>query len=407
MRRLSKQKNLSATDRVSDLLLFLLYLAVAAAILFRVGIESTGYLSPDSRAYLGLAQSLLDGPGFYTLSEHDNNWRYFTIWPVGYPVLIFILAKASGLTVFWASKVLNLILLGCGFLLLRQTYRPYSFILASVYGAYTFLEVYSFSWSEAPFLLGVLMLAYLTDQVLRKPHSMRLVIYIFFCCLFLFLTRYVGAFSFSIPALLSLHFLYKRQPRVGIVFGTATTLLVIFAASYLYINYKFSGYITGINRLAEETENTTIFLLMLLQGLTNELFIIRKFRSASQPDFLFYLTTAIQLTVLLYIYNSIKKVGDLRYIFNSFSLICFVIAALYFTTILTLRQISHFDDLDYRLLSPASFLVIIALINILVTLPEQHITIVWAKYMVFAFFILSLLLNLPKEYILSHFKQML
>lgn len=387
----------------ADLLLLLLYIVTAAIILFRISVEGTGYLSPDSKAYLELAQNLQDGYGFYLLNAEGTGRHYFSVWPVGYPVLVYLFSKLSGLDVYWASKILNLLLLGCGFLLLRYMSRPYAFVLASVYGAYTFMEVYSFTWSEAPFLLLLLVLAVLANQVWQGEHFNRNVILIFFTCSMLFLMRYVGAFSFAVPALLGVYFGLSRKYKEAIVFLAATMLLAILAAGYLYTNYALSGFTTGFDRLEAKTEGTGSFVLMLLKGLLNEFLVIREYRPQNQPDYLLYATAFLQLLVLGYVNKKLKP----RYSFgkellnNSFSVVCLGIAVLYFLAILALRALSHFDDLDYRLLSPFSFLAFIGLVYALISLHDADKEVVQAKYVLFAFFVLSLLLNVPKKFVVS------
>ncbi|MCX2740677.1 hypothetical protein [Pontibacter anaerobius] len=389
--------------RRADLLLLLLYLTTAAIILFRISVEGTGYLSPDSKAYLGLAQNLKDAYGLYVPDAQGAGRHYFSIWPVGYPVMIYVFSELTTLDVYWASKILNLLLLGSGFLLLRQINRPYSFVLASVYGAYTFLEVHSFTWSEAPFLLLLLLLAYFANQVWGEEHINRNLVFIFFICLALFLVRYVGAFSFSVPALLGLYFGYLRKYKQASWFLGATLLLAILAGAYLYANYALSGFATGFDRLEAKTEAARSFVPMLLKGLMNEFLVIREYRPQNQPDYLLYATALLQLLVLVYIGINLKK----YYSFgcetrkNSFSVTCLSIGLLYFVAILALRILSHFDDLDYRLLSPLSFMAFIGILHSFVSLPDMNKEIVRMKFLIFAFFVLSLLLNVPKKFVVS------
>src|SRR5690606_39250419 len=118
----------------SELLLFLLFISMVAVLLFRINVEEIGYLSPDSKAYLGLAQNLKDGHGLYVPNTEDSGRHYFATWPVGYPILIYLFSELSTLNVFWSSKVLNLLFLGFGFLLIRHLCRSYAFLLASIYG---------------------------------------------------------------------------------------------------------------------------------------------------------------------------------------------------------------------------------------------------------------------------------
>jgi hypothetical protein len=393
----------------SDLLLLLLFLATVAVIFLRVNAEGTGYTSPDSIHYLGLAQNIKDGNGLYVLNESGIR-SYFSIWPIGYPILIYLVSELSTLDVYWSSKLLNVIFLITGFITLRQLSRAYAFIIASVYTAYTFLEVYSFTWSEAPFIFVLLFLAYAVSQLLLDANRTSYFLIIFLCCLALFALRYMGIIYFGIPAVLSIFFCYKRNYQLSVKLLFATLILITVAIGYLYINYIKTGYLTGGERFAREKHQTiTIFLLMSLKGLLNEFLIIREYRHQNQPDYLLYITALIQLAVITFISIKVRR----HYNFwqelkqNSFSLICIGTALLYLVAILAMRLISHFDALDYRLLAPFSFPLFIGLVYTLVSLPDKHKDIVQAKYALFAFFILSLILNLPKKFILQQLQQIL
>jgi hypothetical protein len=398
-----------AMKATSDYLLLALYIAVAAILFFRIQAEATGYISPDSEKYLELAQNLKDGKGLYLYNEQTGQKNYFSIWPVGYPVLIYIISAVSSLGVFWSSKVLNLLLLGQSFLLLRQINVKYAFVLASVYCSYTLLEIYSFTWSEAPFLLGLLYLCHLVHKILQNDNSNKSILFVFLTCFCLFLLRYIGAFSFCVPVLLASCLYYKKRNGAATKLLVITLLLGILAALYLYINYRLSGFTTGFDRLAAETESMGAFMGMMTEGLLNELLIIRKYRLGNQPDYLLYITTLLQLITAAIIIVKVKKYGHLKELLaqNTFSIICLATAALYFLAILLLRSFSHFDDLDYRLLAPFSFLFWIAVVHVLVSLPDYSKEVVQAKYITFAFFLISLLINLPKQYILEQLKSLL
>jgi hypothetical protein len=396
-------------NATSDYLLLALYIAVAAMLIFRIQAEATGYISPDSEKYLELAQNIKDGKGVYLYNEESGQETFFSIWPVGYPVLIYIVSAVSSLDIFWSSKILNLILLGLSFLLLRQINRKYAFVLAAVYCSYTLLEVYSFTWSEAPFLPGLLYLCYLARKILLKDDSYKSVLLLFLTCICLFLLRYIGAFSFSVPALLALYLYYKQRSRTATKLLFISLLLGVLAALYLYMNYRLSGFTTGFDRLEAETEPIGVFVGMMTEGLLNELLIIRKYRAGNQPDYLFYITTLLQLVTMTIILVKVKKHCHLKELLaqNTFSLVCLATAALYFLAILMLRSFSHFDDLDYRLLAPFSFLFWIALVHALVFLPDTSKEVVQAKYIAFVFFLISLFINLPKQFMLEQLRILL
>ena len=390
----------------ADLILLSVYVATVIIIIYRIKAEGTGYLSPDSMHYLNLAQNIKDGLGFYVTNEQGIK-SYFSTWPVGYPILIYIVSVITSSDVILASKLLNFTLLGFSFISFRLISRKYAFVLASVYGAYTFMEVYSFTWSEAPFLLLLLLLAGIAHQIFTGQESAKYFMSLFAVCIWLFLIRYIGAFSFAVPALLGLHFAFNGKNKLAFKLLASSFILAVLAGTYLFINYKLSGFTTGFDRLEDETESFTSFLLMLLKGLFNEFLIIREYRPQNQPDYLLYITAIIQLTVLAFITAKVKRHYNFWHELkqNSFSMICIGIALLYLTAILALRFISHFDALDYRLLAPFSFPLFIGLVYTLVSLPDKHKDIIQAKYLLFAFFLLSLFLNLPKKFILQQLQQ--
>lgn len=393
---------------ISDVCLAALFCIMACIILLRVNAEGTSYISPDSESYLALAQSLKEDNGFYVQNEHGR--YYFSIWPVGYPLLIYLVSVITTLDVLWSSKLLNFILLATGFLFLRKLHRPYAFILASVYGAYTFMEVYSFTWSEAPFLLFILLLAFIACQILQGNYQNSWIICLLLCCFALFLLRYIGALYFAIPLTLSIYYWYKRNYGLSAKLLVVALLLTIAASVYLYINYIETGFLTGGERFAQEKpQPLSAFLLMSLKGLLNEFLIIREYRPQNQPDYLLYITALIQVAVLTCTTIKVRRHynywRELRQ--NSFSMICLGIAFLYLAAIIAMRFVSHFDALDYRLLAPFSFPLFIGLVYAFVSLPDKHKDIVQAKYVLFAFFLLSLLLNLPKKFILQQLQQIL
>jgi hypothetical protein len=392
----------------SDIYLILIYCFTLCIILLRIKAEGTGYISPDSTHYLGLAQNMKDGFGFY-VENGPGTRSYFSTWPVGYPILIYLFSELSSFDVYWSSKLLNFLLIAVSFVFLRSFNRSYSYILASVYGAYTFLEMYSFTWSEAPFLLLILLVAGISHYIFNGQASGKNIGLLFVVCIWLFLIRYIGAFSFAMPTLLGLYFAFKGNYKPAVYLLVSSILLAILASSYLYTNYKLSGFATGFDRLEDETESFTAFLAMLFKGLFNEFLIIREYRASNQPDYLLYATTAIQLVVLAFITVKVKRHFDFWHELrqNSFSMICIGIALLYLAAILAMRLISHFDALDYRLLAPFSFPLFIGLVYTLVSLPDRHKDIVQAKYALFAFFLLSLFLNLPKKFILQQLQQIL
>ncbi|WP_439880677.1 hypothetical protein ACSX1A_16160 [Pontibacter sp. MBLB2868] len=395
----------------ADLLLLLFYITYCAAIILRINVEATGYTTIDSHYYLEAARSFTDGEQFFIRTLHGpdkNTLVYFTAWPVGYPVLIATAAWLSKLNLFWASKLVNLLFVGLGFLLLRKINRSYAFVLASMYGAFTFVEVYSYTWSEAVFLFGCLCLV----VVLERTYTIGRIVWAYLLLItavFLFLTRYIGIFAGALTLSLALITWAEERKRLSKHLFIAFILNVLFVWAYVLHNYIIAGYNTDLQRLAIDAENIPATVWLTAKGLLIELFLIRKYYLHGQIDLLTLSTTAFQVLITGYVVYALRHqravvMATIKK--NRLSHVAVRVAAVYLLVLLTLRSISPFDAPDYRLLSPVSILLLFAVLYCLVELPDAIKGAKRVKYTFFIFFTVSLLLNLPKEFILTHLKQL-
>lgn len=400
----------------ADLLLLLLYVAYCGAIILRVNIEGTGYTSPDSEYYLELAQNLKDGNGFYMSNQYPipaektpENQIFFSAWPVGYPLLIYIVSSVTTLDVFWASKIVNLLVLALIFLTFRHLNRAYSYVLSSIFCSYTLIENYSYTWSEATFILGVLWLVIILHKILNEIHLKRNIILLLIVCLYLFFIRYIGLFTAFFPLVGSLYYwIYKRDRSISLSFILVFIILIIIATVYFGINYLNAGTTTGGDRLAGGTEPMPQLAFMFSKALLNELLIIRNFSTRGGIDLLFLVATSLQITVAAFVILKVGAQTSWQILkTNSLSHIALAIAAMYFILVACLRSLSPFDALDFRILSPFTFLLYFGLTNYIISLPDKHKDIIQAKYVLFAFFLLSLFLNLPKKFILQQLQQLM
>ncbi|MCJ8163904.1 hypothetical protein MKJ04_03560 [Pontibacter sp. E15-1] len=402
--------------RFADAALLLLYIAVCLVIVLRTIADETGYTTPDSAYYLELAENLRTGVGFYRSDEYPipvekvpQNQVYFTTWPVGYPVLITLTSVVTRLNVFWASKILNLLFLGLGFLLMRRISINNSYLLACGYCSYTMLAVYTYTWSEAPFTLGCLLLVYLLRQLEYGKQASRIILLLFLTGSFLFLMRYVGVFSFGVIAHTAGFYWHRGQHSLSLKLLAVALLLCGFAALYFCINYYFTGSFSGGDRLAGREPLDEFFHKQAL-GIVNEFFLIRKHYAPTPPDALFILLLAFQAAVTGAIVWLLRDDRPCLYFERRqtlFPRLCFLVAGLYFVFLLFLRVLSPFDPLDFRLLSPAVFLALVALLYYLCILPDQHRHNKRIKALVVSLATVSLLLNLPKQYVLDRILQLL
>ncbi|MCC9167333.1 hypothetical protein [Pontibacter harenae] len=399
----------------SDTVLLLLYITVCAAILLRVSVEGTGYTSPDSEYYMEAAQRLKMGEGFYIKDLYNlhrqsstNGKVYFTAWPIGYPALIYTVSIITTLNVFWASKVVNLIFVGFGFLLMRHINKEHAYLLASIYGAFTIIENYSYTWSEGPFMFGALCFAYLASNIYSNHNRNKSIILLLITAIFLFLIRYIGIYTVGAVALAAIYYWWNKDYNLSKKHFQVLAALCLFISLYLFRNYYIAGYATGIPRIYKNMESIPEVAVMAMKGLAGEFFIIRRYYFRGVPDWLFFMTLLFQIVVL---WLAIKNVNADKSVIDSFrknhlSLFCFITAFLYLILLVFLRSISQFDPINARLLSPFTFLMLFGFVNYIAAVPAHCKKFGNIKTLIFIFFLTSLLLNLPKEFLLQKAQQL-
>ncbi len=381
------------------MVLLAMYIAICATIIFRAFADEAGYTTLDSAYYLELAENLTEGQGFYMSNEYPipeektpQNHMLFTAWPVGYPLMIAFASAITGLEVFWASKLLNLFLLGLSFLLLRCISSTHAYLLSSAYCTYTLLAVYSYTWSEAPFNFGCLLLVFLLTQLYAGRYINRTIVLLFLSGIFLFLTRYIGFFSFGVLALAAICFWRRKQLIISFKLFTAATLLCFLATLYFFVNYYITGSFSGGDRLANQ-EPVEEFLVSHSSGIVNEFFLVRKHYASGSPDMLFWATMAVQITAIGAVVFLLRNDWANVYFRDEdkvFPRLCFIVAGIYFVVLFLLRVISPFDPLDFRLLSPSVLLTLVAMLFYIIKLPASHkhkapiqAVVVWFFYLFF------------------------
>jgi len=397
-----------------DLKLIILFVIITASIFLRVSIERTGYRSPDSTDFLEVSHNIINRKGFYyytsspSTSSLSENLSYFAIWPLGYPLLIAGFSLLFSTSVFWASKLVNIFFLGLCFLLFRKINRENAYLLSLAMCSFTFLEVFSYTWSEAPFIFGILWFVYLLYYYLQNVNNLKYLLLLFSSCLFLFFIRYIGGFSFIVLGGICAWFMLQKKYKPAFELLSIIILLNIIAGLYFYNNYLQTGYLTGGERLFLDRESWGIFIWYLFVGLFNEFFIIRNYywREGS-PDILFWVTSIFQMLLIVFIYfkyfkEQITTINQE----NNLATLYLVIGFIYLITLICIRLFSPFDPFDYRLLSPFSICIYTAFFLYIINFKRSANNTGAYRYII-VFFIISLVLNLPKMYLLKIFRNLI
>lgn len=381
-------------------LLVMFFLCVAGVISLRVCVEETSYLSPDSHFYLRIAQNLVDGKGLISPRVYPfdsvTEEKALCLWPAGYPVLIAGVGYLSG-NVFIASKAVNILFIGFCLALFYYFYRERGLLLGLIFCFYGVLEVYSYSWSEGVFLFALLVLWQLLLYHFKNNNSISIILGISFMLSFLFLVRYAGVIYLPFVFLIGCY--YGRNNSFKKMWGLWSSLVlpILVVLSYFYYNYLNSGSMTGSDRVFPYMESLNEFSLGLIQGLVNELTVARNYYFSGYTDYLYIVLLLIQVMVTGRVFFQFKK-EKLKWEWSLDSKILLVMSVFYLVSIVVLRKLSPFDHFNYRILAPCSFLFWIA-----VLLELTQYKSLWQKVRmpVVSFLLLSLIMNLPKEYLLS------
>lgn len=384
-----------------DIKLIIVFVLFCMAITFRIAVNKNRYVTPDSKHYLRSAKNYNAGKGFtapevFPFRNAKEEVR-LAMWPVGYSFCIAQTAQLSGLRVLWASKVVNLLFFGFTLLLLRKLFGSETWFVVLSFFSFSALEIYSFTWSEGPFIFCVVLFVFI---LLRWERLKLKWVYLAVCLAITFTIRYAGIIYYFQIGILAAFLIYRGSWRKSLPYIIGAGLASTFVILYLLYNKEHNGMITGMDRFARADETTGEYFSMLFQGLFNEFFIIRNYYFLNEPIGLFLITAIIQSGLIIFIFKN-RKLGckiTLQRTQDKAAMILIGTGLFYLIGIIIIRFAIIFDPLNYRILSPASIPILMGLMALITTRKELYRRI---KLPITVFFTLSLLLNLPKEYILG------
>lgn len=381
------------------------FLLATTIILLRSYLASDGYLTADGCHYLSLAQTLLNKFSFMVNSPAGREERvFFAVWPIGYPFLIYLMAKLTGFSVFLASKLLNITLMAVLVMTFAKTFKNDALLYTPIILLAPFIENFTYSLSEVPFILGMFFFSLALHRAIQHPRMGGVdVILIFLACQWLFFSRYIGLFVLGILGLFFVYFLSTRQWRKMLLFGLTLILCLLSILSYFYFNFKTTGYITGMPRGSLPFQEFETFIFMISRGLLAEInLLVLGFGPTPLSFSVFILTFAAQFLLLYRLFQKERFPFSLnqRNLLSAGGLFIFV-GIFYLMSIISARTISYFGVLNFRYLFPGTFMIIIGIITLL----KQHI-ILQQKKTLFSTFLLIALLSSAINIILPAIKQL-
>ncbi|MCG1027004.1 hypothetical protein J5S49_01705 [Virgibacillus halodenitrificans] len=369
-------RKLFSPVNVGLLVLFFLY---SFGILIRSAFDPNGYVTSDSAHYLQLAQNLLNRDGLSTANYVDGMSTYFATWPIGYPLLIAAASAVTGLSVFWASKLVNILCLAFCFWLVKRLFAERAIPFALIFSIATFSDMFVYTWSEVPFLLGMLWLVFGLYRYITTL-KYRYIGHLFAASLFMYFMRYIGLIGAGIIGLLGFYFLFKKQWKPMIACWLSGSISILLACIYLVVNFIQTGQFTGMERIPR-IETPSEFWTMLREAIVMEGNI---FSSVEHVSFLW---TIIVVLLALIVFLRPKRLFQLfqterqRLVLPGLFL---AVGIIYLIGIVYMRWTAYFDTFNFRLLGPATFMVAFSLCS-WIAMTDKRTWLPWRRVPMFVF----------------------
>lgn len=351
----------------SELFLLLLFGCICVSIYSRAYLKGA-YISADSAGYLREAVNLTAGNGFSYdgLAGYDT---WFANWPILYPVLIAAVMLVTGAEAYLASKIVAMVTAGLILLVLHKCFGKDAWLYGLCLTNIGYLNLSYYTWSEIPFMLFMLLFALLFAKVLQEERPawgwyLALGI-VGICC---FLTRYYGIFVWIVTGLylLVLFVLYQQKKERAVLsklVGLTVTAFVSGALSmaYLFMNKLMNGMASGVSRTMW-WDDYRILTDDLIESLLTEFFNIF---SMQIPELVEGFPYQIKVFVVVGILVGIGWliIRNCRHFTRESVLI--VMAVVYDVVFIGIRYVSSMDSFYFRFFEPATFLLSIALIGLL------------------------------------------
>lgn len=333
------------------------FVIITLSILTNSIVDTNGFLTNDSTHFLKLAKSFSLNNDLHVYSwTNSGEINFFSMWPLGYPLLISFISDLTFLDVFWSSKLLNILSVLVVFLMIyKQTPFGYSFIaLLFLFGS--FINIFSYTITENLFMVGLVSYAY-TSHNLSTNSNKKNMLLAFLSFAIAFSSRYIGGYL-----LVFNFFLILKSIKKGSI-GTRNLIILLIASgiymiAYLYMNKYFTGSLTYPHAYLTYESATEIILHFIKKVLEELNLIMASVRFSASPLFSIISSFISGIFIsLVWLYCSRAKVKDssLNTLGNNFV----NLSLFYLIVVFAWRLTIWFSPFSYRILFPASILMMI------------------------------------------------
>lgn len=351
----------------SDIFLVLLFGCICINIYSRAYLRGA-YIEPDSSAYMRQAINLAAGNGFsYDGLAGYQSW--FAWWPIFYPVLIALVMLVSGTEAYLASKVLSIIIAGLILLVLRKCFGKNAWLYGLCLTNTGFLKIFYGTLSEIPFMFFLLCFSLILAKILKEEQAeFRWYIALGISGIACFVTRYFGIYVWIVTGFYTLLLLiaYKKKKQKTYLqkaIGLMLTAFIsgCFCLAYLLMNKIMNGTATGMSRTLW-WDDYRLLTNDLIESLLTEFFNIF---SLQIPYFLEEFPFSLKAVVVIGIVAAIVWLVYKKCEHFTRESVFITMAVMYDVIFIFIRYFSSMDTFSYRFFEPATFLLCMGIIGLL------------------------------------------
>lgn len=352
----------------NDIFMLLVFATVAVSIYARAYLNGV-FITADSSGYLREAVNMAAGNGMsYDGIAGYKTW--FANWPLMYPFLISIVMRLSGFDAYISSKILAVILVACILIIMRIAFKKDAWIYSLCVLNYGFMQLCYYTWSEVPFIIFMILFGLSLGKIVSNSNpKAKDYVFLGLTALLTFLTRYFGIYLFFVGGIYILIYLYTgifkknkgellKAIRLIIAEGVSGLLCV----AYMLVNKIMNGMPSGVSRTDwwDDYENLTNDLI---GSLCAEFFNVFHIDMPSVFGEYSFASKAILLIVILigvsvFVAKNYKRGAW----YNSFILM----AVVYYGMFIVIRYFSSMDTFCYRFFAPATFILTIGIMGMLI-----------------------------------------
>lgn len=326
-------------------------------------------ITSDSAGYLREAVNILAGNGMnYDGVAGYNSW--FANWPILYPFMIAIIAAILGQEVYFASKLLMMIIIGAILISFRVAFKKKAWIYSLCLLNLGFMELSYYTWSEVLFIFCLIHAGLSLGNIVSK-NSIEIKNYIYFSLsvFFAFLTRYFGIFLFFVGGIYALMYLVeglvkknKLSLKKSVYLIVSEGVTGIICLSYLINNKIQNGMPSGVSRTDwwDDYQNLTNDLI---ESLLKEFFNVFHIEI---PELIEGYDYSLKAILLLLILAGVSILVLRRFKRKQSYNVFLLMSVVYYAMFIVIRYFSSMDTFYFRFFEPSTFILSMGLLGLLI-----------------------------------------